>query len=378
MTNDFPPKVGGIQQYLGELYRRLDPNSFAVVTTQWPGSETFDRELGALVVRRSQRLLPSPALVQLVHSVAAEIGADLVVLDPLWPLGEVGRRLRLPWVGVAHGAEFTIPARLPVARARVGRCLRTSAGAIAAGSFVGAAVATLAPSLPVAVVPPGVDVEVFRPNAGERSALRARLMVEPTRHLVLFVSRLVPRKGAHIAIDALARLEGVELHVVGDGRARRALEDRARRRDVTTVFRGAVSASELVEYYQAADVFVFPAPDRWFGFEQEGFGIVLLEAQACGVPVVAGLSGGTAEAVDPESGTLVVGRGRRQWARAIETALSRWRAPAPAARTFVETRFDYDQLAARWTDGLASLARRGGDAGSSYPQDHHGGDHRHA
>jgi len=369
VTNDFPPKVGGIQHYLGELYRRIDPTTYAVVTTAYPGAQVDDARRGARVVRMRGRLLPTAALARTVRALVAELDADCVVIDPLWPLGRVGARVGVPWIGVAHGAEVTLPLRLPGVAASVAATMGSAAGVIAAGRFVGRALEAVVAPDRIAVVPPGVDLATFRPDAAGRAGHRAELMVDPRRRLVLFVSRLVPRKGAHIAIDALGdRAEAVELHVVGDGRARAALEHRARRRGLLAVFAGRVERRQLVRYYQAADLLVFPAHDRWAGLEQEGFGIVVLEAQACGVPVVAGVSGGTPEAVDPASGVLVAGTGRGAWSRALADALRGARVPDPRPRAFVAEHYDYDALAVRWVGAIGALAGRGPIRASGYPR----------
>ncbi|ACU53876.1 glycosyl transferase group 1 [Acidimicrobium ferrooxidans DSM 10331] len=363
VTNDFPPKIGGIQHYLGEIYRRLDPTSFVVVTRDEAGAEAFDRAFGARVVRVRGPLLPTRALAARVRGLAREIDADLVVIDPIWPLGEVAASLGLGWVGVAHGAELTLPLRLWPTAGRIRSVLAGALGVVAAGGFVARALDGVVPADAIATVPPGVDLERF--CVGDRERARKDLMVDPERSLVLFVSRLVPRKGAHIVIDAVAQLHRpVELHVVGDGRSRSALEQRARRRGILAVFEGRVALDRLVASYQAADVVAFPAHDRWFGLEEEGFGIVALEAQACGVPVVVGVSGGTAEAVDPASGRLVASRRPRAWAEAIEERLAHTSPPVADARGFVERHHGYDRLADEWHAGLERLASRGRTAGS--------------
>jgi len=361
VTNDFPPKVGGIQHYLGELYRRLDRSTFAVVTTKFAGADAWDARHGFHTTRLSGRLLPTRRLAALVEGVARDIGAEVIVIDPLWPLGHLARRLGLPWIGVVHGAEFILPARLAPFARDVARLLTSASGVIAAGAHVAEAVRALDPFVRVVNVPPGVDLARFAPAPEHREALRRQLMMRPERAMVLFVSRLVPRKGAHIAIDALAGLgHRLELHVVGDGRQRVSLEQRARRRGVPTVFAGRVGAAALVSHYQAADVLVFPAHDRWGGLEQEGFGIVILEAQASGIPVVAGLSGGTPEALDPGSGTLLATRRPQSWRSAVLRELDRRASEPPpvwGARAFVAERFDYDRLAPAWLAALAELGR---------------------
>ena len=121
VTNDFPPKVGGIQAYLWELWRRLDPSSFAVLTaSSHRDAQTFDREQaerGIRIERVPNRVLvPTPKLIRRIRQSADRVGADLVVLDPAFPLGAMGPRLGLPYAVILHGAEVAIPGRLPVSR----------------------------------------------------------------------------------------------------------------------------------------------------------------------------------------------------------------------------------------------------------------------
>src|SRR5206468_3591844 len=105
VTNDFPPKVGGIQSYLWELWRRLPPEQFSVLTTAHPDAAAFDVDQ-PFAIRRSPRtsLWPTPAMAAEIRHRAAETGAALVVLDPALPIGLVGPRLGLPYALVLHGA----------------------------------------------------------------------------------------------------------------------------------------------------------------------------------------------------------------------------------------------------------------------------------
>ncbi len=134
VTNDFPPKHGGIQSYLWELWRRLDPSEVVVLTTPHPGDRDFDAEQPFEVVRDSARvLLPSPALTRRIDDLADEVGAELVLLDPVLPLGFVGPRLRHRYGIVVHGAEVTVAAQARLGRLAMGEVLRGAELVIAAG-----------------------------------------------------------------------------------------------------------------------------------------------------------------------------------------------------------------------------------------------------
>jgi phosphatidylinositol alpha-1,6-mannosyltransferase len=229
---------------------------------------------------------------------------------------------------------------------------------VAAGTFAARETERVARrALPMLVVPPGVDIERFRPIAADaRPAARARLGLDPEAPLVVGVSRLVPRKGFDVLIDAVAGLDGVHLVLAGSGRDAARLARRARRLGPRVRLLGRVDDADLPRLYACADVFAMPCRERWGGLEAEGFGIVFLEAAACGVPVVAGRGGGAAEAVvDGETGSVVDPRSVAEVGAAIERMLGdaelRARLGA-AARSRAENDFSYDALVAR----LAPLA----------------------
>ena len=199
VTNDFPPKVGGIQSYLWELWRRLPPASFAVLTSPHSGAEQWDRQQPFLVRRvREPALLPHPIMVNRVQAMAAELGAELVVLDPALPLGLIGPSLDLPYDVVLHGAEVTVPGRLPGSRPLLAHVLRRARRVITAGGYPAAEGERAAErQLDVVVVPPGVDVDRFHPlDAEQRRVARSRFGIAPDVPLVVGVSRLVPRRGS--------------------------------------------------------------------------------------------------------------------------------------------------------------------------------------
>jgi phosphatidylinositol alpha-1,6-mannosyltransferase len=387
VTNDFPPKVGGIQSYLWELWRRLPPDEVTVLTTPYDGSAEFDRAQPFRIVRdkgfpwrltppRSGGhppspgvLLPHPALADRIDALARDVNAALIFLDPALPLGALGPRLRAaPYVVVLHGAEVTVPGRLPGSRALLRRVLDGAAGVLAAGTYPAEEAARAAGRpLPGLVIPPGVDVDRFRPQTDDpatRSVTRKRFGLPEAAPLVLGVSRLVPRKGFDVLIDAVARLdrsslEPVHLALAGGGRDSGRLARRAARAGLGERFHllGRVADDELPSLYATADVFAMCCRERWRGLEAEGFGIVFLEAAASGVPAVAGNSGGAWEAVDDGSTGFVVdpldaGVVAAALERLLADPVLRRRMGA-AARTRAEQGFAYDTLAAR----LVPLAR---------------------
>ena len=362
VTNDFPPKIGGIQSLLWEWWRRLPPDRFAVLTSPYDGADAFDAEQPFRVERITEPvLLPHPLMVRRIDQLAADIGADLVVLDPAVPLGLVGPTLALPYDVVLHGAEVTVPGRLPVSRQALGWVLRNARHVIAAGTYPAAEAERAAGRpLPTTIVPPGVDTDRFRPlSADERAATRTRHGLPVDEPLVVGVSRLVPRKGFDTVIRAMAEVRtrhpDAVMAIAGGGRDEQRLRRVAREVGAPVRFLGRVDHDELPRLYGSADVFAMVCRNRWGGLEQEGFGIVFVEAAACGVPQVAGDSGGATDAVaDGETGIVVDDPGSAtaatRTAAAIDALLAddhRRRAMGAAARRRAETEFSYDVLAAR-------------------------------
>ncbi len=369
VTNDFPPKVGGIQSYLWELWRRLPPGEAVVLTTPHPGDAAWDSDQPFRVVRTPDKVLwPTPSLARRIDSLATEVGADLVLLDPALPVGLLGPKLSRPYGIVVHGAEVTVPGRLPVSRHLLSRVLRGASVVVAAGGYprTEAERAARRP-LPTVLVPPGVDPDRFRPlPPGERRDTRVRLGLPTDGPLVVSASRLVPRKGIDVLIKACDRVAAsaplLSLAIAGSGRDRPRLERLARRSRVPVSFLGRVPDDDLAALVASADVFAMLCRNRWFGLEQEGFGIVFLEAAAAGVPQLAGRSGGAHEAVVHGGTGLVVEEPRS--VAAVATALSslvgdpdRAAQMGAAARARAEEDFAYPILARRLAEGLAEMER---------------------
>jgi phosphatidylinositol alpha-1,6-mannosyltransferase len=297
-------------------------------------------------------------MVQRINKMAADFGADFVVLDPALPLGLVGPALSLPYMVVLHGAEVTVPGRLPVSRQVLGHVLRGARHVIAAGGYPAREGDHAAGrALPVTVVPPGVDTGRFVPlDEQERLAARARFGIGADDEVVLGVSRLVTRKGYDTVIRAVARLApsrpSLRLVIGSTGRDEDRLRRIAAETNAPVTFLGRVAHDDLPLLYGCADVFAMMCRNRWGGLEQEGFGIVFVEAAACGIPQIAGDSGGSAEAVvdgetgwvmaDPEDSAVLASRIEGL----LDDAPLRRRMGEASRRRAVE-HFDYAVLASR-------------------------------
>ena len=255
-----------------------------------------------------------------------------------------------------HGAEVTVPARLPLAAMVLRRTLAGAEVVISASRYAASEARRLCPDMaPDHYVPPGVDVDRFVPLSGERRrAARRRFGVGDEEIMILSVSRLVPRKGMDRLIEAVARLAPgrppIRLLIAGAGRDSGRLTRLVRRTGAPARLLGRVAEGELADLYGAADLFAMLCRRRWLGLEQEGFGIVFLEAAAAGVAQVAGASGGAAEAVEHGAGGLVVSDPAD--AVAVAEALAsllddpeRRRRLGSTARRRAAEQFNYDRLA---------------------------------
>jgi len=357
VTNDFPPKIGGIQNLLYEWWRRLPSESFAVLTSPYSGSKQFDAAQ-SFEIRRTREpvLLPHPLLVRKINKMAKQVGAELVVLDPALPLGLIGPHLNLPYAVVLHGAEIVVPGRLPVVSRLLSRVLNNAKFIIASGSYPAAEASRICRSSKrIEVITPGVDIQRFKVLSSEqRVEARKQFGVAEDAELIVGISRLVPRKGFDVLIRAVARLAiefpKLRLIVGGDGRDRARLERIARELMSPTTFLGRVSDDDLPKLYGCADINAMLCRSRWMGLEQEGFGIVFAEAAACGVPQIAGRSGGASDAVDHDITGLIVEDPTRvddvvSSLRRLLVDKSQLLKMGQASRLRAENLFDYDKLA---------------------------------
>jgi phosphatidylinositol alpha-1,6-mannosyltransferase len=338
-----------------------------VLTAAYAGAEDFDRAQPFRIERTVEPvLLPTPWLRRRIERLAGEVGATLVVLDPVLPLGLVGPRLGVPYAVVVHGAEVSVPARLPGVSALLARVLANASLVVSGGRWaLDEARRAAGRPVPAVVVTPGVDVERFRPLSGEeRQAVRVAHGLPAHGRLVASVTRLVPRKGVDVLVAAAALLApdhpDVAVAVGGTGRDAGRLARLISTTGAPVRLLGRLRDDDVPRLVASADVFAMPCRRRWGGLEQEGFGIVFLEAAACGIPQVAGASGGAGEAVsDGATGFVVpVPDDPVAVAGALEALLDdadlRSRM-GEAARRRAEAEFSYDELAKTLGAALAAL-----------------------
>ena len=317
VTNDFPPRQGGIQSFVHALATRLPTGTVTVYAPAWKGAAEFDTQQPFPVIRHPTSLmLPVPGVARRAAAIAREHGCDSVLFGAAAPLALITPALRKAGVtravALTHGHEAGW-ATLPGARTVLRRIGDEVDVVTYLGEYTRVRLArALSPAAAGRMVrlAPGVDVTFFRPGAGG-AAVRERLGLT-SRPVVACVSRMVPRKGQDTLIKAWpavrAQVSGAVLLLVGDGPYAPALKRLAHRLSVSddVVFTGPVPWPELPSYYDAANVFAMPCRTRRAGLDVEGLGIVYLEASATGLPVIGGDSGGAPDAIlDGESGYVV-------------------------------------------------------------------------
>ncbi len=363
VTNDFPPRPGGIQSYLGQFVDRLaGTHAVTVYAPHWKDADVFDaRATGYQVVRHPGTLmLPDPSVDTRMRRLIAAQGIDTVWFGAAAPLALLASRARRAGaarvLASTHGHEVGW-SMLPVARSVLRRIGDNTDVLTFVSRYTRSRTASAFGAATVMEhLPPGVDTDRFRPDPAARADLRARFQLGQ-RPVVLCVSRLVPRKGQDTLIRALPsirrRVDGAALVLVGGGPYLSALQRLAGRCGVAehVTFVGGVPTAELPAHYAMADVFAMPCRTRGAGLDVEGLGIVYLEASATGVPVVAGRSGGAPEAVrHNDTGLVVDGQSVDQVADAVVGLLAepdRAAALGAAGRDWVTAHWQWDTLAAR-------------------------------
>jgi len=358
VTNDLGPRAGGIETFILGLLRYLDGSELVIYTSAQEGSTAFDSALaaehGVIVIRdKSKVLLPSPRVTRSVVRTMREYGSTVVWFGATAPLAWMAPTLRRNGakriVGLTHGHEVWWAKVFPfsLAMRRMGNAMDA---VTYLGDFTRSAISPAMGEHPEYVrIAPGIDIEHFRPGSG--AEIRSTLGIENKR-VIMCVGRLVHRKGQDALIAAMPnivkRLPEAVLVLVGVGPREKYLRKQVERLGLqsSVIFTGRVQYAQLPQYFQAADLFVMPSRSRLAGLEVEGLGIVYLEASACGIPVIAGKSGGAPDAVlSGETGLLVDGKNPTEISNTIVALLpdrNRLLAMGKAGNKWVSEEWSWD------------------------------------
>ena len=323
ITNDFGPRAGGIETFIIGLIQRLPHASTIVYTSSQGDTREYDAawlaEYGVQVIRdRAKILLPTPRVIRAVTKLIKLEGIETVAFGAAAPLAIMSSALRRAGVrrivALTHGHEVWWSKVFPftVAMRRIG----TSTDALTyLGEFtrkaISAALTAKAGDAMVKIAP-GIDTDHFAPV--DATILRESLGLTGKR-VIVSVGRLVHRKGQDYLIEAMSaivqEIPQAHLVLVGEGPYREHLVKLVQKYslDGYVTFIGRIQYAELPKYICLGDVFAMPSRSRFRGLEVEGLGIVYLEASACGLPVIAGASGGAPDAViEGVTGVVVDGQ----------------------------------------------------------------------
>ena len=382
VTNDFPPRTGGIQRYLLELTTRLPDGELVVYAPAWPGAAAFDAQLPFPVHRHPTSLMVAePTVLRRAARIARAHVVDTVWFGAAAPLALLGPRLErtadvVRTLASSHGHEVGW-SMLPGARQALRHIGRTTDVVTTVSRYTrGRVAAAFGPTAALEPLPPGIAADRFRPDPGARAAVRRRYALGDAP-VVTCVSRLVARKGQDGLIRALpkirARVPGTRLLLVGGGPDAGRLRALAAAHGVAdaVVFAGAVDEADLAAHHAAGDVFALPCRTRGWGLDVEGLGIALLEASASGLPVVAGRSGGAPETVqEGRTGHVVYGRDLPALVEALVGLLAdpaRAAAMGAAGRAWMRAEWGWPARAARLSALLDGDRSRAAQAGCLRP-----------
>ena len=370
ITNDFGPRAGGIETFVIGLIERLPRSSVIVYTSAQDNSESYDRkwleDFGVEVVRdKANILLPTPGVAYCVNALVRERGISTVFFGAAAPLGLLSRRLRKAGVkdivALTHGHEVWWSKVWPftMAMKSISRNVNhlTYLGEYTRSAIAGSLTDRAANSM--VKIAPGIDTDHFSPQ--DARELRKELGLTEKK-VIVSVGRLVHRKGQDVLIEAMPAIikEVPQAHIlmIGEGPYRNYLENRVKSLGIQerVTFIGRIQYADLPRYICAGDVFVMPSRSRLAGLEVEGLGIVYLEASACGLPVIAGNSGGAPDAVlEGETGLVVDGTKKEDVAAATIALLldaDRSKAMGLRGRQWIIQEWRWDIWSARFAELL--------------------------
>ena len=370
ITNDFPPRPGGIQTFGYEIVRRFDPESVTVLTSNWEGAAEFDAAQDFKIVRaNTQTLVPSKSTLSMAREIVVAENITRVLFGAAAPLGLLASPLRklgvTNIVGMTQGHE-TGWAMTPGTRQALRKIGNDTDYLTYISEYTHKKIAkALSPDAAARMrrIVPGVDSTEFSPdNLGSGNQLRTELgWID--RPVIVCVSRLMARKGQDELIRALPIIQqtvaNASLIIVGDGPYRKDLERLVKKLGLENFVHltGKVSQTELSKWYAAGDIFAMPCRTRMGGWDVEGLGIVFLEGSATGLPVIVGDSGGAVDAViDGETGYLVDGTNTAEIADRIAYLFSNpdvAKKMGEAGRNWVTQEWTWDQNFKK-LDGLLS------------------------
>lgn len=362
ITNDFPPTVGGIENYIYSLVRRWPAGEVIIFTRSVPGDREFDERQEFEVIREPVgTLLPVPGLVRRLSRLIAERDIDLVHFPSILPLGLMGEGLGRPYAISVHGGEFLLASRIPAVRSVLKAVAGSAAAILPQSSFAESLVeGVLGSRGTMTRVTCGVDAQRYGPGAAIPADIPA---VGP---VVVTVSRLVARKGARTLMGALPLVlrshPDAHLLIVGGGPDLDLLKGMAAESGLqeSVTLTGPQPWERIPSYLARSDIFALPTRTRFLGTETEGLPLVYVEAAAAGLPLIGADVGGVGDAVRPGvTGIMVDGSSAQSTADAIVRLLDdpeEAKRLGRAAREMVLEEFNWDVIFRLYRNALEGVA----------------------
>lgn len=330
ITNDFPPRPGGIQTFVHGLIEGLDPADVVVLSSKFKGWQEFDKLQKYKVFRYdTEMLLPTPSVANYAIKLVKEFNCESVLFGASAPLGLLSAKLKengiKKTVALTHGHEvgwsFT-----PGLKQTFQKIVKDVDNLTYLTKYTFEKIKEAVPESELVKfeqLTPGIDIEMFNPSNKETKEvqdLKHRFRIQD-KLIVACISRLMPRKGQDTLIEiwpeVIKKVPSAHLLIVGAGPYKQNLHKKTFDLNINSnvTLTGSVPWEQLPSFYASADVFAMPVRTRNFGFDVEGLGIVYLEASASAIPVIAGNSGGAPDAVinevtgfvlDPKNKNLLI------------------------------------------------------------------------
>jgi phosphatidylinositol alpha-1,6-mannosyltransferase len=363
ITNDFPPRTGGIQNFLHNLLAGFDPNQVVVFCSNYQRSKEFDLEQNYKVIRiNSKILLPTKKRTKQAIKIAKEFGCDRVLFGASAPLGLMTAALKRAGikkvVALTHGHEAGW-AGVPILNQLLRKSLKNLDVVTYLGDYTKNKIAPfISPTTKFIRLTPGVDTNVFHPRTQDKkNELLARYQLSG-KQVVFCVSRLMPRKGQDHLIEIwpklLQRNPNAHLVLSGGGSYKRKLIKKIKNRNLqnNVTFLGRMKQAELADHYGMSSIFAMPSRMRFFGLDVEGLGMVYLEAAACAIVTIGGGAGGVPDALlDETTGFLIRPNDKRQLINRLDFLLQN----PQVARQMGEAGRDWVVLNWQWATRQAVL-----------------------
>lgn len=365
-ANSFPPKVGGLENFSFEIAKHLHllGKNITVLAPWSPQAAEFDKKQNFKIIRTNSKVSLFLKFISLPKTLKVDKILLLHRADYATWAWWGNSLLGISWDVVTHGAELFYPGK----EKKIRRNFQKAKNIFSVSSFSRQRLLTLGiPEEKIKVIPPGVDIEKFKPGL-DASEIKKKYNLKSQR-IILSVGRLVERKGIPTLIKTLRILKenipNFVCFIIGEGKEKGKLEEMAKNNDLAEkiIFTGYVPEKELPLYYNLSDVFVLPSygsleevnpvrSETSNGVKIEGFGIVALEASACGKPVVASRTGGITDVViDKETGFLFEPSNESQLAKKIEELLKNQEVAqkfGARGRKRVENQFPWPEIARKY------------------------------